>query len=278
MPATYRATSRYFGDCFSPRCSRDMDEPLGVVSFMRIVETVVLLSRGQFAASAEWAAIRDTIHAAIAQAEWPVGAGSFIIHPESGKKSGEGNGVVPIKAKPMKVLLEDGWSLEYPWEVATRTGVTGVESKRKKGSRPGDIDAAKLFDQGLMVVEWETGNVSSSHRAINKMALGLVTGKCVAGVLVIPNMNLARYLTDRIGNIEEIRPYIPLWENLSVAEVCWNWSLSSRTVKAQTSLAFRRARTGARKRGCWPRWWRAANLRCDRCSCGERDPGRVAAP
>lgn len=181
---------------------------------MKIVETVVLLSRGDFAASQEWANIRATIHDAIAQAEWPVGAGSFTIHPESGKKSGQGNGVVPIKAKPMKVLKEDGWTLEYPWEVATKTGSTG--RGRAKGTRPGDIDAAKLFDDGLVVVEWETGNVSSSHRAINKMALGLVARKCVAGVLVIPNMNLARYLTDRIGNIEEIRPYIPLWENLSV--------------------------------------------------------------
>ena len=50
------------------------------------------------------------------------------------------------------------------------------------------------------------------------MALGLVTKKCVAGILVIPNMKLARYLTDRIGNIEEIRPYIPLWKKLAVAE------------------------------------------------------------
>lgn len=147
---------------------------------------------------------------------WPVGTGSFIIHPESGKKSGQGNGVVPIKAKPMKVLKENGWALEYPWEVATKAGVTG--RGRAKGTRPGDIDAAKQFDQGLVVVEWETGNVSSSHRAINKMALGLVAKKCIAGVLVIPNMNLARYLTDRIGNIEEIRPYIQMWENLSVAE------------------------------------------------------------
>ena len=50
------------------------------------------------------------------------------------------------------------------------------------------------------------------------MALGLVANKCDAGVLVIPNMKLAQYITDRIGNIEEIRPYIPLWENLSVQE------------------------------------------------------------
>ncbi|MFT3963719.1 hypothetical protein [Propionivibrio sp.] len=191
------------------------DRAFGYGSFMKIAETVVLLSRGAFAQSAEWKAIRDKIHAAIAQAEWPVGTGSFTIHPESGKKSGQGNGVVPIKAKPMKVLKDDGWALEFPWEVATKTGVTG---KSRKGTRPGDIDAAKQFDQGLVVVEWETGNISSSHRAINKMALGLVAKKCIAGVLVVPNMKLAQYLTDRIGNIEEIRPYIPLWENLSVTE------------------------------------------------------------
>lgn len=70
---------------------------------MKIVETVVLLRRGDFAQSNEWAAIRDTVHSAIARAEWPIGAGNFIIHPQSGKKSGEGNGVVPIKAKPMAV-------------------------------------------------------------------------------------------------------------------------------------------------------------------------------
>ena len=160
--------------------------PFNGVWSMKIVETVVLLSRGAFAQSNEWVAIRNTVHAAIAQAEWPIGAGDFIIHPQSGKKSGEGNGVVPIKAKPMAVLKDDGWALEYPWEVATKAGVTG----RGKGSKPGNIDAAKLFPEGLVVVEWETGNISSSHRAINKMALGLVAKKCVAGILVIPNMKL----------------------------------------------------------------------------------------
>jgi len=115
----------------------------------------------------------------------------------------------------MEVLAKAGWTLEYPWEVTTRTGAT---ADRRKGLRPGKIDAAKRYPQGLVVVEWETGNISSSHRAINKMALGLVANKCVAGILVVPNMQLARYLTDRVGNVDEIRPYIPLWENLSVAE------------------------------------------------------------
>jgi len=50
------------------------------------------------------------------------------------------------------------------------------------------------------------------------MALGLVVKKCVAGVLVVPNVKLAQYLTVRIGNIEEIRPYLPMWQNLAVVE------------------------------------------------------------
>lgn len=182
---------------------------------MKIAESVVLLERGAFAKSAEWEAIRETIHAAITQGEWPVGSGSFTIHPESGKKSGQGNGVVPIKAKPMQVLKAAGWTLEYPWNVATKEA---APDKKGKGTKPGDIDAAKQFDKGLVVVEWETGNISSSHRALNKMALGLLAKKCVAGVLIVPNMKLARYLTDRIGNIEEIRPYLPMWQSLAVEE------------------------------------------------------------
>lgn len=73
---------------------------------VKIIETVVLLQRGEFAESAEGKQSAIRIHEAIKQAEWPVGSGSFTIHPESGKKSGEGNGVVPIKLKPMQVLRQ----------------------------------------------------------------------------------------------------------------------------------------------------------------------------
>jgi|SRR5450759_99124 hypothetical protein len=186
---------------------------------MKISESIELINRGKFAASEQWISIRTAIHNAIRLAEWPVGRGEFIIHPESGKKSKRGNGVVPIKAKPMQTLKDDGWTLEYPWAVTSRVSVVGKTEKQPgKGSKPGHIDAAKQYDQGLVVVEWETGNVSSSHRAINKMALGLVEKKCIAGVLVVPNMRLAKYLTDRIGNIEELRPYFPLWQALNITE------------------------------------------------------------
>lgn len=179
---------------------------------MKIVRTVSLLNVGPFASSPEWKSTCAEIHAAVSLAEWPVGSQSFTIFPESGKKSGKGNGVVPIKSKPMETLERRGWILEHPWDV------TVAAQRRKKGSKPGKIDAVKQLEAGLVVVEWETGNISSSHRAVNKMALGLLTKKCIAGVLIVPNSNLAQYLTDRIGNIEELQPYFPLWENVNVSE------------------------------------------------------------
>ena len=187
---------------------------------MKIAESIELIHRGKFSTSEQWRTIRTSIHNAIKQAEWPVGRGEFIIHPESGKKSGQGNGVVPIKAKPMKVLKDDGWMLEHPWAITNRADdqEAETEEKRRKGSKPGNIDAAKHYDNGLVVVEWETGNVSSSHRSINKMALGLIEKKCIAGILVVPNSRLAKYLTDRIGNIDELRPYFPVWNALNIAE------------------------------------------------------------
>ncbi|WP_298158388.1 hypothetical protein [Ferrovum sp.] len=82
---------------------------------MKIVETVVLLQRGKFSESAEWRAIRDSIHA-FAQAEWPIGSGSFTICLESGKKSGKGNaGSFPSRLSLCRYFKAAGWTLEYPW-------------------------------------------------------------------------------------------------------------------------------------------------------------------
>jgi hypothetical protein len=63
-------------------------------------------------------------------------------------------------------------------------------------------------------MEWETGNISSSHRALNKMALGLLKEVITAGVLVVPSRLLYPYLTDRIGNFAELVPYLDLWKSI----------------------------------------------------------------
>jgi hypothetical protein len=82
--------------------------------------------------------------------------------------------------------------------------------------RPGPMDAVFAVGTQLFCVEWETGNVSSSHRALNKMALGILNGVLIGGALILPSRAMYRYLTDRVGNYDEIEPYFPLWKSLKV--------------------------------------------------------------
>lgn len=168
---------------------------------MKIVHVETLISRGAFVESPVWSIIRSSLHAAICAVDWPPGSGSFTIFPESGRKRGEGNGVKPIKAGLMQHLSDTGWQLEVPLDIGSR-------------KEPGEIDAVLATKLGLVAVEWETGNISSSHRALNKMTLGLLTKKLIAGTLVVPSRALYPFLTDRIGNWDELEPYLPLWKSV----------------------------------------------------------------
>jgi hypothetical protein len=68
------------------------------------------------------------------------------------------------------------WNLETSIHYATRS--------------PGKIDATKVLDNHLFALEWETGNISSSHRAVNKMVLGWLRGIFLGAVLVLPSRKL----------------------------------------------------------------------------------------
>ena len=46
------------------------------------------------------------------------------------------------------------------------------------------------------------------------MALGLLKGVLVCGILVVPSRELYKYLTDRIGNMAELMPYLDLWRSI----------------------------------------------------------------
>lgn len=98
-----------------------------------------------------------------------------------------------------------GWETEKRIDIATRKA-------------PGKLDAVYESQRGFFALEWETGNISSSHRALNKMALGLIKGSLLGGILVVPSRNLYQYLTDRIGNFDELEPYLDLWQSIRVKE------------------------------------------------------------
>lgn len=139
---------------------------------------------------------KKQVENAIQQVDWPVGTGTFSVYPESGKKRGQGNGVKPIKDNFIKDLKDQGWLTE----LAVISGL-------------GKVDAVLTSHGKIAVAEWETGNVSSSHRSLNKMAFAIQQQLIIAGFLIVPCRNLAQYLTDRIGNYEELEPYFNFWLN-----------------------------------------------------------------
>jgi hypothetical protein len=165
---------------------------------MKLIRIDQLLLSGPFSASSDWVRIEREIREGIAAVHWPPGKEGFTIYPQV-----KGNGVKPMKDGMMTSLSKRGWSLEVPLDLATRM-------------RPGKLDAVCNTEFGPFAVEWETGNISSSHRAINKMALGLVHKKLAGGLLIVPSRKLYRYLTDRVGNVAELEPYYEVWRAIPI--------------------------------------------------------------
>lgn len=165
---------------------------------MKIVNIEYFVKAGEFANSNDFAEILNEITDAIKSVVWHE-KDRFVIRPTAKHE----NGVNPIKANFVFHLESMGWLAEEKLKII-------------KGLNPGPIDAIKAISDGLFAVEWETGNISSSHRALNKIALGIIQKQLIGGILVLPVRNLARYLTDRIGNYEEIAPYFPLYHSLNI--------------------------------------------------------------
>jgi len=114
--------------------------------------------------------------------------------------------VVPIKKPCIRRLSKLGWLTEK------------LPPLKKGVIKPGDLDALFKCSAGFIGFEWETGNISSSHRAINKLLLTTQAGGLIGGFLVVPSDQLKVFLTDRIGNIGELRPYLPLWSSMPIKE------------------------------------------------------------
>lgn len=172
---------------------------------MKIERFERLIDRGNFSQTDDWKTIERHIIQAIQKIEWPLGSGSFTLFDQFGKSRGEGNGVKPIKTACMQHLSKMGWNLETKINIATL-------------KQPGPIDATYQTRDKLFCVEWETGNISSSHRALNKMALGIIKNILIGGILILPTRKMYRYLTDRVGNFPEIEPYFDLWRSINISD------------------------------------------------------------
>jgi hypothetical protein len=164
---------------------------------MRIVNELFLVNKGPLAGSQEITTIIQQIRDAIAKVTWASNT-EFVINPTR-----LGNGVKPIKDEFIKSLVANGHRCEIKMAIVDGIG-------------PGPIDVIIETTLGNFAVEWETGNISSSHRALNKIALGTLQKKLVGGILILPARSLAQFLTDRIGNYEEFLPYFPLYRSINM--------------------------------------------------------------
>lgn len=121
------------------------------------------------------------------------------------------NGVTFVKEGIINLMHETyDWELEHP--------LTYLSADTNKG---GPIDAFKIFgsDSYKVGFEFETGNVASVHRSINKLLIGITAGNLNMGVLILPMKSMSYYLTDRSANFEEIEPYLLLWSNEPLAVI-----------------------------------------------------------
>ncbi|HUG30330.1 MAG TPA: restriction endonuclease [Candidatus Limnocylindria bacterium] len=124
---------------------------------------------------------------------WPPGSETFVINPTR-----EGNGVVPIRKAFALGLRNLGWDLEV--------GPFG-------SGGPGPFDGARPNSVGWSTfVEWETGNISSSHRSLNRLVLALMRRIARQGVLVLADAGLYPFLTDRVGNWRELSIYRDVYD------------------------------------------------------------------
>lgn len=176
---------------------------------MRIVKRGDIASAGNFPRTMLWRRALKDVEAAIAAAEWPPDSGTFSLNPEpgvtrKGKPDKHPNGVVPIKVPMLGELESRDWATEALPPLPVGSGSDDVLTT-------GDLDALLHERESYVGFEWETGNVSSSHRAINKLLDGITRGTLRGGVLVLPMRKTARYLTERIGNFEELAPYFEFW-------------------------------------------------------------------
>lgn len=117
------------------------------------------------------------------------------------------NGVVPVKERCYQILEDEyGWYREKP--------LSYFHDNVQKG---GPIDVYKEFCQDGNVLyaglEFETGNISSAHRSMNKLCIGITMGEIAIAFLMMPVKAMSFYLTDRVSNYEELEPYFLLLDN-----------------------------------------------------------------
>lgn len=192
---------------------------------MNVAKSKKLIDSGGFSTTERYRRARRDVVEAIREVNWPPGNSDFVIAPRENE-----NGVNPITDQ-----FEGALARCVGWEATGRRHLKTVLDERELlgdaitqlepycadpygfVSSPW-FDAVKTVEAEsgsvLSATEWETGNISSSHRSLNRLTLGLAAGVIETGFIVLPTRDLYVYLTDRVGNYRELEPYFWIWSAL----------------------------------------------------------------
>jgi Restriction endonuclease BamHI len=205
---------------------------------MKWLRTMILSDKGNVVSSATWHDLHDAYVGSIRKMVNPAGSSVFKIRRPYRNNHGDRkrNGVGPIRDQFVNLMEDVGWLSEEDVKLDDGTKGTLVklypslmDHEEPRVSNFGEFDIYIKRGEFRCVIEWETGNISSSHRSMNKLCVCLNAGIIDAAVLILPSRKLYNFLTDRIGNVEELSGYIGYWQN--VARQCNRGLLSISVVE-----------------------------------------------
>lgn len=191
---------------------------------MKWLRTLILFSEGGIVSSQDWQTVHKSYVRAIESINHPAGSISLTLRRKVKLPNGQWrrNGVGHLRRRFLDHIVHtEGWQPEGNVDLgeALPPHVTLYPSMEQRQepitSEFGGFDLVTTAPSGTRVaIEWETGNISSSHRSMNKLAIALDAGIVSAGVLIVPSRALYEHLTDRIGNIGELSGYLRMWQSL----------------------------------------------------------------
>jgi hypothetical protein len=191
---------------------------------MRWLRTLVIFDQASISATQDWQSIHASIVRSIQSIDFPPGSGALTIRRKTQLANNQWrrNGVGYLKRSFFDHLVnvehwqpEVGVSLDNIRPATLATFPHGAPYVEPVTSSFGPFDFVTTGPTGLRVaVEWETGNISSSHRSMNKMALAIEMGVADAALMIVPSRALYAHLTDRIGNISELSGYLAMWQGM----------------------------------------------------------------
>lgn len=213
------------------RCCRADGRYPGVFA-LKWLRTVVVFSKGNILGSSALRLLHDSYVRSIERIDHPRGSGTLTLRRKERKDKQRKdsdwlrNGVNFLRARFLEhMTMDGGWRAELNVELnpdhappQLRLYPSLEPYQEPIASKFGQFDFLTTGPTGLRIaIEWETGNISSSHRSMNKLAIALANRLIDVGVLIVPSRALYEHLTDRIGNVQELSGYLEMWHGLGDA-------------------------------------------------------------